>query len=174
MTNNTVINPKNKKYFFTFFNSLSIVESGIVLKNKNKEEYPVLFSELEKIYIKRCKLTFLFKTGFLILSTALIPILSPYFSLEVLFFAIFLFFIPLYIKMYSIKWYQLQILLNDGTFYKFYFFSKTKQEYIIMVNLVRKEMFNYQIKKDIQYEYDSLSKIENEEEIKPFLDLSIA
>ena len=65
LTGNTIISSKK-------FDTITIVENGLILTNKQKEKTTILFSVINKTYIKKHKISFLnkicFLTIFLILS----------------------------------------------------------------------------------------------------------
>jgi len=73
---------------------------------------------------------------------------SFYLQLELLVASSFL-YIPLIAKMNTYKWYQLNVLLDDGTFFNKIFYTITKQEYINLVNVVRKEIFDNRIQSNL-------------------------
>jgi len=154
------------------FDSLSISKNEIILKNKNKEENSIEYAELDKIYINRCKLSFLNIMGILSLPFFLIVFCSPYLPIEVLFILGLFGFTALYLKVTKFRWHQLNVCQNDGTVYVKKFFKKTKQEHINLVNLVKNEMFHYRINKDNEDENISLTiEIEKNYDFPP---LSIA
>lgn len=123
------------------FNTLTLVDHGVILKIKKKEETTILFSELDKIYIKKHKLNFLNKIGFLSIMLILLYISTLYLPIEIVLFTAIL-FILLNAKINTFKWYQLKIFLNDGTFFNIVFYAEKKYEYINLVNSVRKKIFD--------------------------------
>jgi hypothetical protein len=132
------------------FSDLSFFEKGVIVTKKNKEEYPILFSELNKIYIKKHQLSYLNKIGVfsvLLILSALLYINLP---LEIV-FILFILCFPLIAKMSTYKRYNLYLLLYDGTFFIKEFNKKTKDEYINVVSRVSKELFAHQIKYNTQY-----------------------
>lgn len=133
-TSNTAISTKK-------FNNLTLVDNGVILKINNKEETTVLFSELDKIYIKKHKLNFLNKIGFLSIMLILLYISILYLPIEIVLFTSIP-FILLIAKINAFKWYQLKIFLNDGTLFKKVFYAEKKYEYINLVNSVRKKIFH--------------------------------
>jgi hypothetical protein len=132
------------------FSDLSFFEKGVIVTQKNKEEYPILFSELNKIYIKKYQLSFLNKIGVFSVLLILSALLYIYLPLEIL-FILFILYFPLIAKMSTYKSYQLHLLLYDGTFFNKKFNKKTKDEYINVVSRVRQELYAHQIKYNTQY-----------------------
>jgi len=163
---------KNSTAVSTYkFSDLSFFEKGVIITKKNKEEYPILFSELNKIYIKKCPFSFLNKIGMfsaLLLLSALLIIFLP---LELLFITSIL-YIPLIAKLNTYKRYQLHLLLYDGTFFNKEFNKEAKYEHINLVSRVRKEIFEHQIKYNTQYKKPLVNSNNVEEFV--FLNLSIA
>lgn len=104
------------------FNSLTIVENGIVLVNKKKVKATILFSEIAEIHIKKNKFSFINKIVYSTLLFILLSISVLYFPMEIVISASIL-FIPLIVKMNKYKWYQLNVILNDGTFSKKFSFQ---------------------------------------------------
>lgn len=131
------------------FKTLTIEKYGLIVVNKKEEKTTIMFSELNKIYIKKQKFNNFNKIGFLTLVLLLIFISSFYIQLELLVASSFL-YIPLIAKMNTYKWYQLNILLVDGTFFNKNFYMTSKQEYINLINAVRKEIFENQTNSQIQ------------------------
>jgi ABC-type multidrug transport system permease subunit len=126
------------------FKTLTLEKHGLIVVNKKKEKTTIMFSELNKIYINKHKFSNLNKIGFMTLVLFSIIISSFYLQLELLVASSFL-YIPLIAKMNTYKWYQLNVLLDDGTFFNKIFYTITKQEYINLVNVVRKEIFDNRI-----------------------------
>jgi hypothetical protein len=136
----------------SLFTSLSIVENGLILKNKKKEESTILYSELSKIYIKRCQLSLVFKLAFILIPLFLTSIFVHFFPIDMLLFVVSIPLIPLFVWVNNYKWYELNILLNDGAFYIKKFYIKAKYEHINLVNGVKKEIYEYQIECNYQFE----------------------
>lgn len=122
------------------FHTLNVIENGLLLIKKNKEKYTILFYELNKIYIKKRKFNFLEKIGLLSFFLIIIAIFYSYLPVEIEIIASIL-LIPLFVKINAYKSYQLNILLKDGNFFIKKINKDDRQEYIKMVNLVRKESF---------------------------------
>ncbi len=127
------------------FSKLNLVESGLVLIKKNKEQTDISFSKLNKIYIKKCKLSLMNKIGILSILLILTAISSIYLPTEMVFLALIL-LIPLTVKMNTYKRYQLNVLLNNGTFFIKNIKKDSKQDHIKLMNVVRKEIFDNHVR----------------------------
>ena len=133
------------------FNTLKIAGNSLVLINKKEEEFTILFSELDKIYIKRRQFSFFFKVGITVASLFMISIVANYLLIEIVPAAL-LFFMPLFVWMNNYRWYQLNVLINDGNFFRKTFYKEKKQEQIILLNVVRKEIYNNHTRSDFRDE----------------------
>jgi hypothetical protein len=140
-TNNSLVSIK--------FGTLSFVDNGLIVTKKNKEVTPILFSELNKIYIKKYKFSFLNKIGLTSILLILSIFLVSYFPAEIVMLAS-IFYIPLFVKMHTYKIYKLHLLLCDGTIFCKGFYKNDKYDYINLVSNVRKEIFYNQIQSNIQ------------------------
>lgn len=154
------------------FNTLKIAGNKLVLINKKEEEFSILFSEVDKIYIKRRQFSFFIKVGITVTSLFLISILANYELIEIVPFAALFFFIPLFVWMNNYRWYQLNLLLNDGNFFRKTFYKEKKQEQITLLNVVRKEIYNNHIRSDFRDE--KRTNVNLVETNKSFPTLSIA
>jgi len=143
------------------FGKFNVNENGLILIKKNKEENVFQFSELNKIYIKKIKFSFLHKIGLLSLLLILLAIFFVILPVELVLLTSIL-YITVVVKINTYKRYQLNILLKDGTFFIKFFNKDTKQEYIRLVNRVRKEIFDNQIQfisnKEIQSTVKTISE----------------
>lgn len=158
-------------YSTTKFDTLNIIDNGLILIKKNKEKNTILFSELNKIYIEKCKLSLRNKIGLISLFLILIAIFSRYLPIEIeLLTSILL--IPLFAKISNHKRYLLKILLKDGTFLVKKINQDTKQEHIKMVNMVRKEIFDNHVMFNIQKEIPSTAKKISEDYAFPSLSIA--
>lgn len=133
------------------FRTLNLDENRLILIKKNKEETSILFSELNKIYIKKYKFSFLNKIG--LLSLLLMPtfLFLIYFPMEIVLLKSILDII-LIVRLNTFKRYQLNVIVNDGTFFIKNFKKDSKQDNIKIVNVARKKIFENQIRSNIQKE----------------------
>jgi hypothetical protein len=164
MNNNPAINqPTDNSICITKFKTLSVFENGLILRNKNLEEKSVLFSEVCKIYIKKCKISLVYKINYLAISLVLISIAAKYFPLELVLLLSTISFTVLIKKMNTYKSYQLVLYLDDKTIYSTAFYSSKKQEYINLVSMVSKSCFDYRIKCDLEVDCPPKVNIEEKE-----------
>jgi len=133
----------------TKFCTFSYIENGVILIDNKEEENNILFSELNKVYIRKCKISLLNKISLLSILFILISVFSIYLPIEIVLLVSIL-YIPLIVKMNTYKRYQFNLLLNDGNLFFKYFDKEIKQDYINVVNAIRKEIFDNQIKSNIQ------------------------
>lgn len=146
MNNNPAIKqPIHNSNCIAKFKTLSVIENGLLLRNKNTELKSILFSEVCKIYIKKCKISLVNKINYLAISLVLLSIAAKHLPLELVLLASLIFFTFLIEKMNTYKWYELVVHLDDGTIHSTEFHSSKKQEYINLVNRIRKACFDYRI-----------------------------
>jgi uncharacterized membrane protein len=144
--------PINNSICIAKFKTLSLTENGLILKNKNKEEKNVLFSEVHKIYIKKCKFSLLNRIVSLSILLVFVSISAKYLPVGIVLLASIILFTVLLVKMYTCKWYQLHLYLIDGTSHYKVFYSSKKQNYINLVNAVRKGYFDCRLKSNFQFD----------------------
>lgn len=151
MNNNPAIHQSiNNSICIAKLKTLSLTENGLILKNINKKEKNVLFSEVQKIYIKKSKFSIFSRIASLSILLIFISISAKYFSVGITSLASIILFIAVIVKMNTYKWYQLNLHLIDGTSYYKVFYSKAKQSNINLVNVVRKGYFDCRIKSNFQ------------------------
>lgn len=134
----------------TEFDSLTLFENKVILRNKKKEETTLLSSDLAKIYIRKYNFNFATKLGFVVSLLFLFSFSILFLPSELVLFVFLGLFFPLFIWINTYKWYQLNVLHNNGTFFRKVFYKSTKQEYIELVNKVRKNIFENHIKSNNQ------------------------
>lgn len=135
-----------KKVITKKINQLTLVENGLVLVNKQKEETIVLYSNVEKIYIKKIKFSFFNIIAFYSFLSVLVFIVAFYWPIEMAFFSFFV-SIPLAVKFYTYKSYRLYLIHNQGLIcFKKFYQKNNKQTYINLVTHVKKEMYYHQTK----------------------------
>ncbi|MBC7846028.1 MAG: hypothetical protein H7Y10_06015 [Flavobacterium sp.] len=134
------------------FDSLNIVENGLILKNGKKSEIAISFLELDNIYIKSYKLSPIFEFAFILFPFLLVFLSIQYFPYDMVLFVALFTVIPVFVKVYNYKWYRLKVCLKDGTFFMKKVSLRSKSETISMVNSVKKESLNYKTNAMTQYE----------------------
>jgi hypothetical protein len=162
MNTNPAINQRtNNSICIMKFKTLSVFENGLILRNKNLEVKNVLFSEVDKIYIKKRKLSLFNKIYYWTISLVVLFIALKYLPLELVLLTSIIFFTVLIKKMNTYKRYQLVLYLDEETIHSREFHSSKKQEYINLVSMVTKGCFDYQIK--CNFEVDCPPKVNIEE-----------
>jgi hypothetical protein len=147
MTNHTT--PKNG--ILNYFVSQEINKKGIVIIYRNREKETILFSDITKIFINKFKLTTSNKLVLIAIPFMSVFLIQNFIPTDFLFFVALFICIPIVTKIYNFKYYHFNIQLTTGTFYKKKFFIRSKQEHMYLVNLVRKEMFNYHSNLDVKF-----------------------
>ncbi len=127
----------------TKFKSLSLVENGLVLKCQDKRSIEIPYAELDKVYIKKYKLNPIVE--FLCIA---LPFLFVYVALQYLPFYLMIFVslisvLPIFLRVLNYKWYQLFVILKDGTFFRKRVSLNKKMENFSILNKVEKEIFDY-------------------------------
>lgn len=127
----------------TKFQSLSLVENGLILKCQNKRSIEIPYADLHKVYIKKYKLNPIVE--FLCIS---LPFLFVYVALQYLPFYLMLFVslisvLPIFLRVLNYKWYQLFVILKDGTFFKKRVSLDKKTENFSILNKVEKDFSDY-------------------------------
>lgn len=130
----------------TTFDTIALVENGIVLCYKNDKKTTISFSELDKIYIKVNKLKPVHEFAFIIFPFLLLFLSIQYLKLEKAMVLSLFVVIPVFAKMYKYKSYGLTIDLKDGTVYRKKLSLVSKSENVAIVNAVKKEQLNYYYK----------------------------
>lgn len=125
------------------FDNLIIVENGLILKSGKKRESKISFLELEKIYIKTYKLNPLFELVFILSPFLLVLLLVEYSRFEIIILLALFTVIPVFLKVNNYKWYQLKIVLKDGTFFTKKVSVNVRSENITTINKVKKQWLKY-------------------------------
>ncbi|TDD94094.1 hypothetical protein [Flavobacterium cellulosilyticum] len=133
------------------FVSQTILDNGILLVFKNKEDKYILFSKIGRIFINKSKLSTSNKLRLSAIALMLVFLMLLYLPIDFIVFAILFVCIPILIKIHKFKWYQFNVNLLDGTLYKKRFFMNSKQDHVNMVYLVRKEIYNYNLSLDLEF-----------------------
>jgi uncharacterized membrane protein len=132
------------------FGKLSLVDKGLIAVNYKKEESVFLFSEIEKIYIKKSTFNLFDKIVFLAILSFLLLIIAIYWQVEIAFTA-FILSLLLLVKANNYKRYRLCVMQNNTIFCLKVFYQDNKQEYLNLISTVRKEMYYHQINAPIQF-----------------------
>lgn len=141
---------------------LTLVDDRIILKINKKQETAILFSELKKIHIQKCQLGFLNKITLISVLLFLSVFLINYLPVEIGLITSIL-YIPLIEKMNTYISYQLHFHLYDGTVFIKNIKKNRKYDYINLVSAVRKEIFENQLKSNINLVKPEIYTIKEEE-----------
>lgn len=143
------------------FNTLTLVDDGVVLSLKNNQEKEISFLELDKIYMKVYKLNPLSELGFILVPFLLIFLSVQFVTLEKVILVGVFTVIPVFIRINTYKNYSLIICLKDGTIFRKKVSLYVKGENISVVNAVRREQLNHYAKTKHPYKLESLEFCEN-------------
>lgn len=145
----------------TNFNTLTLIDNGIVLGYKNNQKKEIQFSELDKIYMKVYKLKPLYEFAFILFPFLLVFLCIQYIMIEKIMFMALFTVIPVFIKTYRYKRNGLVICLKDGTVFRKSVPLKLKSENVTMVNAVKREWLSYGLKTKESFESDSMDLCHN-------------
>lgn len=138
------------------FNTLTLVDDGVVLSLKNNQEKEISYSELDKIYMKVYKLKPLSELGFILVPFLLIFLSVQYVTLEKVMLVGLFTVIPVLIRINTYKSYGLIICLKDGTVFRKKVSLNVKGENISVINTVRRGQLNHYAKTNASYKLESL------------------
>jgi ABC-type transport system involved in cytochrome bd biosynthesis fused ATPase/permease subunit len=142
------------------FIKLSLTENGILLIFKTKEKKQILFSDLDQVYITVNKMKTIYIALIFALSIGLAGFSYIYFQIDLILIMAFLLVITIILKMNDYKSYGLKIRLKNGAIFEKRVDIKSKHETIDFVNDIRKEIYDYKIKKSnealIKVQYESV------------------
>lgn len=142
------------------FIKLSLTENGILLIFKTKEKKQILFSDLDQVYITVNKMKTIYIALIFVLSIGLAGFSYIYFQIDLILIIAFLLVITIILKMNDYKSYGLKIRLKNGAIFEKRVDVKSKHETIDFVNDIRKEIYDYKIKKSnealIKVQYESV------------------
>lgn len=144
----------------TKFNNIAIVEQGLILRYRKKEDREISFSEIENIYIKVNKLKPVYELGLILFPFLLIYLSVQYLTLEKVIFVGFSAVIPIFIKINNHKNYWIFVYLKNGSVFRKKVSSKTKEEYVSIVSAVRKKQISHFTKHT--HKLDSLDFCQNQ------------
>lgn len=138
----------------TKFDDLTVVENGLILKNRKNKKTEIPFSELDKIYVKVSKLKPIYELVIILSPFLLIFLSLQYVTLEKVIFLGFSAVIPVFFKINNYKSYGLVVCLKNGTVYRKKVSSDVKEKYISIVSTIRKEQLNHYTKTNIGHKLE--------------------
>lgn len=125
------------------FDSLILVENGLILKYGKKRKKEISFSELDKIYIKSHKLNPIIEFVFILLPFLFVLLSVEYIPFDFIIFLALFTIAPVFMKVKKYKWYQLNVLMKDGTFFKKKLSSHMKTQNVSILEKVQKECLHF-------------------------------
>ncbi len=125
------------------FDTLILIDNGLILKYRKRKEIKISYSELNKVFIDKYTIN-----PFIEFFCIAIPFFLVLFSIQYLpFYPIIilsLITIPLvFIRVRKYKWYQLNICLKNGAFYRKKIYLNKKAENFSIINKIHKEFSYY-------------------------------
>ena len=130
--------------------SLEFTDRGLFLKNEKQDIVSIPFSEMEKTYIQKCKLSFIQKIGLLALLTLLFIGSMKVISFELAIISLIL-YVPLVVLTQKYKWYRMCIIDKTNVLYYTVFKNENKELFINKVVAIRKGMYDNRHDTRIQY-----------------------
>lgn len=129
---------------------LELADQGLFLKNKKQEMLSMPFSEMEKTYIQKCKLSFVQKMGIIALLFGFFIVSMKLLPLDIVVLSLAL-YVPLLVLTQKYKWYRMCIIDKTNTIYYTVFNNENKELYINKMVAIRKGMYDNRHVARIQY-----------------------
>lgn len=126
---------------------ISLDETGIIITSKKNKSKKILFSDLDGIYITVKKTKPLYESALIAISVCIAS--YSYFILQtnIILTLSLLLLLSFFIKMSTFKRYGVKICLRGGEYMEMQIPANSKHVTIDIVNDIRKEIYNYKIKK---------------------------
>ncbi|WP_338407490.1 hypothetical protein [uncultured Flavobacterium sp.] len=137
-SNHTIVRAR-KRTSPTKYDSLTMVEKGLILKDGKKQLAEIPFSEVSKIYIKVYKLKPIYSSIVVAVSMVLAFLCIESIKLNIEMFMAFLPVIPAYVKTNRFKTYGLVIMLEDGSVFTKKVPLKLKYDTVELINEVKRK-----------------------------------
>lgn len=137
------------------FDSLTLVENGIILKYGKTMGRTISFSELDNIYVKVHNLKPVYEFAFILFPFLLVFMAAQYLPFDIVLFVAICTVIPVFVKVYNYKWYRLNIHLKDGTVFRKKIPSMLKNENNTIVNAVKSKSFYHKINTMAQHKEET-------------------
>jgi hypothetical protein len=126
---------------------ITLDKKGIILNYKEREQKEILYSELNKIYITVNKTRPFYEFIIILISVCIATFSFLILQTNIILTLCLLIIFTTIVKMNTYKRYTLKICLKNGDIIKTKIPSKSKHETIDVVNDVKKEIYNYKIRK---------------------------
>lgn len=133
--------------FTNNFRKLTLNKKGILIILNTKEKKEILFSDLDQIYITINKMKTIYEVLILLSAITIATFLYLNLQIDSILIIAFLVAIVIILIKNDYKSYSLKLSLKNGEIFENKVQSKSKHETIDIVNEVRKEIYNYKIKK---------------------------
>jgi hypothetical protein len=126
---------------------ITLDKKGIILNYKEREQKEILYSELNEIYITVNKTRPFYEFIIILISVCIATFSFLILQTNIILTLCLLIIFTTIVKMNTYKRYALKICLKNGDIIKTKIPSKSKHETIDVVNDVKKEIYNYKIRK---------------------------
>ena len=126
---------------------ITLDKKGIILNYKEREQKEILYSELNEIYITVNKTRPFYEFVIILISVCIATFSFLILQTNIILTLCLLIIFTTIVKMNTYKRYALKICLKNGDIIKTKISAKSKHETIDVVNDVKKEIYNYKIRK---------------------------
>jgi hypothetical protein len=127
--------------------NITLEKKGITLTYKELPQREILYSELDEIYITINKTEPFFKLIIILTSLCIAAFSYLILQTNIILILALLMVISIVVKMNTHKSYGLKIILKNRDVFEKKINAKSKHETIDIINDIRKEIYNYKIKK---------------------------
>ena len=126
---------------------ITLDKKGIILNYKEREQKEILYSELNEIYITVNKTRPFYEFVIILISVCIATFSFLILQTNIILTLCLLIIFTTIVKMNTYKRYALKICLKNGDIIKTKIPAKSKHETIDVVNDIKKEIYNYKIRK---------------------------
>lgn len=127
---------------------ITINKKGIILIYKESDQKEILYSDLDEIYITVNKIRPFSEFVLFLISIAVAIFSILIFQTNIILTLSLIIVITIVLKMNTHRRYGLKIVLRNGEIFEKKIQARLKHEKIDIVNEVKKEIYNYKIKKN--------------------------
>jgi hypothetical protein len=129
------------------FKEVSLVKNGLIFTLKFNDQKEISLSEIDKVYLKPNKESFLF-TFLYIVSSLIIVLFLYWYSMDIALIVSLILIIIMGNKLNNYKSYELKISAKNGDFFIKKISKGLRYATIDFINSVRKQIFDYETKKE--------------------------
>lgn len=134
----------------TKFDSLKIVQNGLILKHGEKQTSEILFSELDKLYIKVYQSRY--RDASILVPVSLAFLYIEYAQLDIIMFMAIFLLISFLVKTNYFRRYALVIGIKEGILFRKNISLKTKCNHVELLNAIKRAIQNdADTKKNFQF-----------------------